>query len=167
MKLNIEELKQSAGREVVIEFDELIPDINNESPVKAELTATIEEYGIKIEGNIKTNVTLQCDRCLKNFDFVVNIDIDEKFINGILVSDEVKEFQIKNDNFLEDLKNTEEIDITDLVYQSVILNLPMQKLCSKNCKGTTEYQDHQKEEKIDPRLEIFKQMSENNIKKEN
>ena len=39
------------------------------------------------------------------------------------------EIELKNDNFVVELNNEGEIDITDLVYQSVILNLPSQKLC--------------------------------------
>ena len=51
-----------------------------------------------------------------------------------------------------------EIDIYDLLYQSVILNLPNKKVCGINCKGKEFLSE---ENMIDPRLEVFKNIQIN------
>lgn len=60
---------------------------------------------------------------------------------------------------MEELKGSKEIDMTDLIYQSIILNIPTQKLCKKECQGTEEFQRLTVEKSIDPRLQIFKNLS--------
>jgi uncharacterized metal-binding protein YceD (DUF177 family) len=69
-----------------------------------------------------------------------------------------KEFEIKEGQFITDLNGEEEIDIYDLLYQSVILNFPNKKVCGINCKGK-EYLS--KEDNYDPRLEVFNNLQIN------
>ena len=66
------------------------------------------------------------------------------------------EFELKENSFIEDLNGSDEIDITDFVYQSVILHIPNKCVCDINCKGNEKVNQYLKTETIDPRLEIFK-----------
>ena len=51
------------------------------------------------------------------------------------------------------LQGAEDIDIYDLLYQSVILNLPNKKVCGINCNGDKFLKE---EDLSDPRLDVFK-----------
>jgi len=63
--------------------------------------------------------------------------------------------KIKNGQFITDLNGEKEIDIYDLLYQSVILSLPNKKVCGINCNEGMFVSDE--DIKIhDDRMDIFK-----------
>ena len=73
-----------------------------------------------------------------------NVFLRNEFIYGIK--------DIINNAHIFKLKDNE-IDIYDLLYQSVILNIPNKKVCGINCSGDR----FLKEESLsDPRLNVFK-----------
>ena len=74
------------------------------------------------------------------------------------IPEEGQEFEIKDGQFVTDLNGEKEIDIYDLLYQSVILELPNKKVCGINCKGR-EFLSEQ--ETTDPRLDVFKNIQIN------
>ena len=79
--------------------------------------------------------------------------IDEIFAKKALLEDYGQEIEIKEGQFVTDLNGADKIDIYDLLYQSVILNIPNKKVCGINCSRD----NFQKEEDLtDPRLEVFK-----------
>ena len=101
-------------------------------------------------------VNLECDLCLEKFEHKLDFDINEVYTKGTIVDDyenSDKEFEIKEGQFITDLNGEKEIDIYDLLYQSVILNLPNKKVCGINCKGDKFLKE---EDLSDPRLDVFK-----------
>lgn len=164
MKINIEDIEREPNQRLNISFEEKVADLNDVI-VKAELEVKSVDYAIEIKGRVDADIELECDRCLKKFNYHVCADIDETFLKGSFVNEDTKELELKNEAFCEELKGKKEIDITDLMYQSVILNIPNKKVCDINCIGSIELQKLQEDEKIDPRLQVFKDLSEK-IKKE-
>jgi len=154
--IEIEELKNSPDGKLNLEFNEYIPDIGNTEDVTGTICAELTSYGLKIQGNVSTNIDLTCDRCLEKFTRVVEIAIDEDYIFGTLVPQGVKEYELRNN----DLDGDETIDITDLVYQAILLEQPSQILCLDDCKGNKDTQEAMAQISIDPRLEQFKTLSE-------
>ena len=91
----------------------------------------------------------------------IDFDVDELFIKGSIVEDydnSDKEFEIKEGQFVTDLNGENRIDIYDLLYQSVILNLPNKKVCGINCKGKDYLTE---DDTLDPRLEVFNNLQIN------
>jgi uncharacterized protein len=156
LKISLEELSNSPDKTVTLEFDEVIGELNNNAPVKGQVTAMLISGGVKIEGHVETEITLDCDRCLESYPYYVDIDIDEIFVKDELSS--AKEVELKQENFVEELKGRTKIDVTDLVYQTIILNIPTKKLCQEECTGSEELLELQADEETDPRLEIFKNL---------
>ncbi|MDP4144708.1 MAG: DUF177 domain-containing protein [Bacillota bacterium] len=79
---------------------------------------------INLNGALEAKLKLACSRCLQKFDYSVDIEIHEKFTtNPENRDDEV----IFIDN--------EKLDITEIVENTIILSLPIKKLCSEDCKG--------------------------------
>ena len=161
MKISLEELSDAPENTITLGFHEVIEQLDNNKPVDGEITACLIPGGVKVEGHVETDLNLECDRCLENYPYHVDIDIDEIFIKGNLSS--AKEIEISHENFVEELKGRSEIDITDLVYQSIILNTPSKKLCQEECPGTEELQQIQSEKPLDPRMEIFKKLYDEEI----
>ena len=151
--ISIDTIENANNKTVSVDFDELIDGIDCVTPVQAHLQLQSLGEFIEVKGNVKTIVKLQCDRCLENFDYKLDFDIDEMFAKNALLEDYGQEYELKDGQFVTDLNGAESIDIYDLLYQSVIINLPNQKVCGINCKG----KDFPTEENIsDPRLDVFK-----------
>ena len=93
----------------------------------------------------------------------MDIEINETFAKQSLYDEYSSEFELQNGQFVIDLNGEKEIDIYDLLYQSVILALPNKKVCGINCNedmftSDENYQTH------DSRMDIFKNIQ---IEKEN
>ena len=72
-------------------------------------------------------------------------------------------FRSIESDFVTDLCGEDEIDVDDLIYQSVILNIPNPSVCDINCNGGALVEKYTHKEESDPRLDVFKNMK---IKKE-
>ncbi len=157
MRISISELENSKNGQVNIEFSEVIDDLNTAIPVKAILLVkSLDKEYINVTGNVSATLSLECDNCLKKFEKSVSINIDETFVKHSLHEEYKEEVELKEGSFVEELNGAEEIDITDLIYQSVILNLPNKLVCDINCIGEEKIEQYIKKENSDPRLEIFK-----------
>lgn len=157
MKVSISELENLKDKSLDINFKEVIKELNPETPVTAILKAALigNEY-INVSGKISACLSLTCDNCLKNFIKNIEIEINETFIKTSLFSESNDEIELKEGSFIEDLNGADEIDITDLIYQSVTLNLPNKLVCDINCIGDENYNKYVKKDISDPRLDIFK-----------
>lgn len=160
MKISVEELENIPDKQLTLRFNENIRELENSSPVEGVLTVASNGFSIKIEGNVKTKVNLECGKCLKNYIYQVDLDIDEEFVKDSIIMESHGEFELTGKDFVEELKGRKEIDLTDLIYQSITIDLTSQNVCGENCLGSDEYQKLRSEKFTDPRLEIFKQISD-------
>ncbi len=165
MIITLEQIQNSPEGKISINFFEIIEEINPEKKVKATLEAELKGACIEVTGYIEALAELECDRCLKKFNQSINISIKEIFTTVDAFDYSHNEIELKNDNFVVELGSEGEIDIADLIYQSVLLNLPSKKICDENCQGAAVLEKMQ-EDRIDPRLAVFKDISENLSKKE-
>lgn len=119
------------------EFVGLGEEIGLLNPVTASLR--VEKVGatVHIKGGIDTVVELSCSRCAKNYEYRVasRLDLDLNPLSG--VSEEEKELQAGDLDveFYED----DIIDITNLLREQVLLQVPMKPLCSEDCLGLCPY----------------------------
>ena len=159
--LTIEDIENSENKTIHCVFNEKIDEIDCLTPIKAELEVKSLGEFIQIKGHAQGIVNLECDLCLEKFEYKLDFDINELYSKGSLISEydnSNKEFEIKEGQFITDLNGEQEIDIYDLLYQSVILNFPNKKVCGINCKGK-EYLSQ--EDNYDPRLDVFKDIKIN------
>ena len=160
MNISIEDIKNSKTNALKIKFSDFIKEIETEGPIEAELIFSAYGSHICARGNIVANVKLVCDRCLKDFIEKIEVDVDETYMLGHLISNEDahsgQEIELKDGDFVTELLDTDEIDVNDLIYQSVTLNIPNPCVCDINCIGNAEMEKYLKKEVSDPRLEVFK-----------
>ena len=152
-KISIEELENTPSKSLDFHFEDKIEGLNCVTPVISDLEIKSLGEFIEVSGNVKGCLKLECDLCLNEFDYNFDFDIDEMFAKKALLDDYGQELELKEGQFVTDLDGADEIDIYDLLYQSVILNLPNKKVCGINCNGNK----FLKEENLsDPRLDVFK-----------
>lgn len=160
MFVTIDDIENATNKTLNIEFEEFIDGINSKEPIKAQLELQSLGDLIKVTGFAKGIAILQCDLCLENFDYKIDINIEELFAKNCLIDEQKDEIEIKEGNFVTDLNGASQLDITDLLYQSVILDFPNKKVCGINCKGgdifIREDENETADKEIDPRMAIFK-----------
>ncbi|TCS79229.1 YceD family protein [Tepidibacillus fermentans] len=131
-----------------------IGDLKGISPVK--VTGIAYETGgfYRIKGHIQCETTLQCSRCLTIFDYPIDLDFTELFIP------EGMETKIDQENENIHHLTSDEIDVTSIVEEVVLLEIPYVPICNKECKGLcpvcgsnlNEQQCNCDTSRIDPRL---------------
>ena len=156
--LSIEDLENSDNKVVYFTFNDKIEGIDCVEPVCAKLCAKSLGDFVQISGNVKTKVILECDFCLEKYPYEMDFNIEELYAKNALIEGDTEEYEIKDGQFVTDLNGEKEIDIYDLLYQSVILNFPNKKVCGINCKGKEFLQN---DEVPDPRLDVFKNIEIN------
>ena len=156
MKIKISEVENSEKKVQHLNFSEIMEEFNKEVPVQAKLK--VESIGelIKISGKIHALLNLTCDLCLKDFTKEFDINVEEIYAKNSLNDSYNAEFEIKRNSFADDLNGQDEFDITDFIYQSLILNIPNKIVCDINCNGNEKVREYIKNDLTDPRLEIFK-----------
>lgn len=151
--VSIEQIENSEGKTLEYHFSDTIKDISSKGPINADLVIKSLGDFIEVSGEVSGVINLICDVCLNPFKYDLSVNIDELYAKYALSEDYAQETELKEGQFITDLNGAEEIDIYDLLYQSVILNLPNKKVCGINCNG----KEFLKEEDLtDPRLDVFK-----------
>ena len=160
MKISIDEIKNSKNQSLKVAFNNEVKDLATDSPVFADLVFSAYSSYINVKGQIVANVKLVCDRCLKEFVEKIEVDVDETYtLSGLKSATEAhsgQEIELKDGDFVTDLNGEDSVDVEDLIYQSVTLNIPNPCVCDINCIGDPEMEKYIKKEVSDPRLDVFK-----------
>ena len=115
-------------------------------------SASMIDLNLQIEGSVE----LICDRSLEHFDYPINVNQEVIYKYG----DEEKEL---SENVFVILKDTQEINISDFLYEFITLEIPMKKLHPKfkddNDSDEMIYTSQgEKESETDPRWEALKKL---------
>ena len=94
------------------------------SEVIVEGAIMFDDDVIEMDVNIKAELELNCSRCLDTFIYPVDIDIKERFTNNS---------QITNEEIV--FAQSDIINITEVIENSIISMLPIKRLCKEDCKG--------------------------------
>ncbi|MEE9543946.1 MAG: DUF177 domain-containing protein [Thermodesulfobacteriota bacterium] len=135
-------------------------DFSFSSPVSVRLDLTSSGREVIIDGSLKTGLTLQCSRCLKDY----SLPLDSKFLYTAPLAKEAgeakertvrsgsrkgaKKCSVKAEVEPSDLTDGEskierelahikdgELNLTALLLEEITLLLPSKPLCKKSCKG--------------------------------
>ena len=164
--IKIEDIENAPDKKLQVDFEEFIEGVESDEAIKAELELTSLGEFIEVTGNIEGTAILECDLCLEKFEYEIDFEIEELFAKNSLIEENGEcgqEIELKDGEFVTDLKGSKDINITDLLYQSVILDFPNKKVCGINCKGNNflndeNYSQNSKNE-TDPRLAVFKDIN--------
>ena len=165
--IKIEDIEKAADKKLQVKFEDFIDGVESDEAIKASLELTSLGEFIEVTGQVEGTAILECDLCLEKFEYKLDFEIEELFAKRSFIDETGEcgqEIELKDGQFVTDLKGTKEVDITDLLYQSVILDFPNKKVCGINCKGGDIFirDENAPENQIDPRLAVFKNINISN-----
>lgn len=136
MLIDLYELLQEDDGHKVIHLTPEISEFKTKDgsyPIKeSELTLTFHNEGKKhISCKCQGDVVLEipCDRCLEPVDYKINIDYFKDL--DMNKSAEEKIAELDEESYLEGTVFDTEV----LIYNEILVNLPMKVLCREDCKG--------------------------------
>lgn len=140
MKVNIDELRNLPHQKLNLSFKESIDSLDAVKPVLGELCLVASSTGIRIAGQVQTLLKLTCDRCLTPYFLNISVPIEEFFREQQAPhyrepEKMTRERELTADDFVEELSEEGNLDISDLVYQAVTLAKPVTCLCGDDCPG--------------------------------
>jgi uncharacterized protein len=92
----------------------------------------------QVEGHFQTRIRLACSRCLKDFDTPLTSDFAltyAKEVPGLMDVLNEEEIELKLEEIGLLYFRGEEINLQQGIQEQVVMALPLQPLCDKNCKG--------------------------------
>jgi uncharacterized protein len=117
-----------------IELDEAIRTDLLVGTIRGQLRVEKIDTEVQVRGDLAADLGLQCSRCLKDFTYKQTTPVDVVYHP----TDEFREeetHELRGDELDMDFYFTGEIDLSDLAYEQVILNIPMKPLCQEACQG--------------------------------
>ena len=163
MKIDVSNLLKQVGATHKVEGSEALSfkedDLKLSSPVRVKLKLVNTGRTVLITGLLKTTVRLGCCRCLKEFDYPINIKIEEEYSKKHFSSQNIKEgeeAELKEKDLVFEIGEDNVIDLDEAIRQNIIVALPIKPLFSKLCRGLPEAKEAKKKS-MDPRLAKLKE----------
>jgi uncharacterized protein len=133
-------LKEPVGSSQSYDIDGIISE-EIEGFVEGKAKVIHINRGVLVQCKLTAEVKLICSRCLDTFLFPISFTAEEEFlpisdVSGDLAISSVEqseEFTINSKNIL---------DLSELIRQYMLLNLPMKPLCRPDCPGIKEANSH-------------------------
>ena len=129
------------------------------APVKVEIV--VENTGTILagRGNVRTSLQLPCSRCLKDFEYTVDAEIE------LAMAEAINSDQVNADDGVIFFQ-ANEADIIFIVEEAIFMAIPICSLCREECRGLCSVCGQDKnttscscqEETIDPRWEKLKNL---------
>jgi uncharacterized protein len=138
MKFNVAQLlKAVVGTSRVYTVDDEIPSVD-EVPAASKLLGnakfTRTPRGILVEADLRLSVTQTCSRCLEDVVYPLHLQFSEEFQPTVDVVTGASLPNPEDENVFA-IDHNHILDMTGAVREYVLLNLPMQVLCSEDCRG--------------------------------
>ena len=108
-KILIEDIELEPDKTLHYNFDDYMKEFD--CNIKASLDFKSLGDFIQVKGYAKGVLKLTCDRCLNEFDYNLDIKINETFAKHALQSEYSQEFELQREQFIIDLNGEKEIDV--------------------------------------------------------
>jgi uncharacterized protein len=116
---------------LTVDIEENFPSLSSLTPVRGQVTVSHRGSFLEIQGHAQTITSLTCHRCLSQYNHRLEIEIDEI----IWIKEIPKALEEELEDLDEHLPEDGTLEVHDLVYQHLSLNLPFQNICDPNCVG--------------------------------
>jgi uncharacterized protein len=124
--------------------------------LQGSLNLTRTSLGILVEGSLQGKLGLECVRCLSSYDQILTALFEDLFVYPASRADDP----------LLAIPETAILDLTPVLREYLLLDVPIQPLCRPDCKGLcpicgesiSENKCDHHETEIDPRFEVLKKL---------
>jgi len=156
-------VKEAPGthKEFEFNFTKLnLPDELLLVDIHGVIAVSVTEDGVVVEGKIKALTQLDCSRCLEDYWQPLEINFTEMFTNHPVEN--------ASDTLEGRLPSDGSIDLTPIIRDYAVLDIPISQICKPDCKGLcpvcganlNEGDCGHRQESIDPRLAGLKALLE-------
>jgi uncharacterized protein len=103
---------------------------------EARLKLTAERVGseVLLRGTIRARLSLECSRCLSGFERESDIPVELEY-HPAEEMPEAETYELSSGELDTGFYRGEELDLTEISKEQVLLNIPMKPLCGEGCKG--------------------------------
>lgn len=139
MRLDLRELLETPGATLEVGLEgqiEELADLNLTVPLTGRLRITNSRQAVVVQGNVEAVVTLECGRCLAAFDKRLATEVNASCPLGYFVNGPADEdFDAELDEEALDFFDATSLDVSELLRQCLLVELPIAPLCRRDCKG--------------------------------
>ena len=159
MKVNVAQVRLSEGESVGYDlaedfssFDLGTEALSFQTPVHVVLQVNNTSKAMLVNGTIHTMLRATCGRCLDSFEYPFSLSFQDEWVFRAQATEEQLESAL--------LLDKDEIEISERIFEQIVLALPMKFICSAGCQGLCPTCGanrnltpcHCGEDNIDPRL---------------
>ncbi|AFM42543.1 putative metal-binding protein, possibly nucleic-acid binding protein [Desulfosporosinus acidiphilus SJ4] len=157
--MNVAQVRRTSGESIhfdVVEnfspFELGTESFSFSAPVHVQLQVINTNKAVLVSGTIETELKVICGRCLEPFDYPLNLPYQDEWAFPAQATEELLESAL--------LLEKDEVDISQRIFEQLVLALPMKFVCSEECQGLcltcganlNQTKCSCKEEVIDPRF---------------
>jgi len=137
MKIDLTEIARTPGAHAAHDFEEPLKgdsDVALTEPAKGRFTVTSTGSLLVLRGSMTAEVDLACGRCLEPIVYHLEAPISEEFsTQPAALAAENETIDVEEPDRAAFKENI--LDLTELVRQNIIINLPLKPLCREDCPG--------------------------------
>jgi len=109
-------------------------DFDFETPLQSEVKVCKAGRSVLMMGKVKTNLRLQCVRCLKEFSFPISSAF-ELTLYPLKETSFTEETELRENDMESGFYEGGEIHLSEIACEQIFLEIPYQPLCHEECKG--------------------------------
>lgn len=110
-------------------------DINVLEPLQGPVTLMHTTDGILVTGTLETAVEVPCARCLDMVEVPIELELEETFRPTIDIKTGAALPPVKGEELATLIDEHHILDLSEVVRQRVLLEVPMHPLCRPDCAG--------------------------------
>ncbi len=137
-KVYIPDIENAPQQTIVVDVDEFLPKLISLTAVQGQITLVHQGNYLQVSSQAKTIVTLNCDRCLQQYNHRLAVDASEMIWLSTEVPETTEpglEVEVTLDEPVETLSPRGSFSPEDWLYQQLSLQLPHRQLCDQYCEG--------------------------------
>ena len=134
-------LKETAGaaREYDLEvrprdYASLLEDARPAAPLRGTVRLMRTPQSIFARGRMQGRLAVECSRCLEQAEVPIQFVVEDEFFPQIDINTG-QGLPKPEDDLAFTIDANHELDLSEAVRQHILLELPMQSICSETCKG--------------------------------
>ncbi len=141
--------------------------LNKDVHIQGSLSKAGRE--VFLRGNISTEMQMSCSRCLEPIDYQVQAKVSSHYMPGQEGGSLEADVELHASDIEVEYYFNNQIDLTQAVYDQIMLTLPLAQLCKEDCKGICSQcgvnQNRQScqcsdKDSVDPRLAVLKTLKD-------
>ena len=101
--------------------------------VQGSLSKVGQEVFLK--GTVSTEMELICSRCLEPLDYSLRTQVTSRYVPGLEAEQREPDVELRASDIEVEYYTDGQVDLSQAVYDQMMLSLPLVRLCREDCKG--------------------------------